>query len=94
MAPSRREPVRANYKSVRSAIFTLVLLVRRDLFRRMLDLQKQLNTLDGGDGRLGDSGRDTTGEEVLGERKRIGFLSGRHFSFGYSSGAVQEGECT
>lgn len=81
MAPCRREPVCASeYKwENRSAIFTLVLLVDRDLFRGMLDLKEQLYSFDRSDGRLGNSSRNTTGDEVLGEGKRIGFFSGHLF---------------
>lgn len=51
---------------------TLVALLLSDLFGDVLDLQQQLHTLDGGDGGLGDRGRDTTGGEILKEGHGIG----------------------
>lgn len=54
---------------------TLVMFVGRKL-GRMLDLQQQLDALDGGDGRLGDGRGHATGDEVLGEGHGI---CERHF---------------
>lgn len=56
---------------------TLVALVGGDLFAHMLNLKQQLNTLNGGNGGLGDGGGDAPGDEVFRERDRIGEV--RHF---------------
>lgn len=56
---------------------TLVALVSGDLFADVLDLEQQLDTLDGRDGCLGDSGGDTASDEVFRERDRISEV--RHF---------------
>lgn len=88
MAPCRREPVR-NQRGIlsrlsrgkgRSRHLTLVLLVGRDLFRCMLNLQEQLNTFNWRDGRFGDGSRNTTGDEVLGEGEGISRFA-RHFQW-------------
>lgn len=50
---------------------TLVALVSGDLFADVLDLEQQLDTLDGSDGGLGDRGGDTASEEIFRERDRI-----------------------
>lgn len=50
---------------------TLVALVSGDLLADMLDLEQQLDALDGRDGGLGDCGGHTAGDEVLRERDRI-----------------------
>lgn len=57
--------------------YTLVALVLCDLFADVLHLEQQFDTLDGCYGGLGDGGRDTASQEVLGERDRIGEI--RHF---------------
>lgn len=57
---------------------TFVALVFRDLLADVLDLQQQLDTLDGRHRGLGYGGGDTTSEEVLRERDRIGEVR-RHF---------------
>lgn len=56
---------------------TLVALVSGDLFADMLNLEQQLDTLDGRDGCLGDSGGDTASDEIFRERDRISEV--RHF---------------
>lgn len=56
---------------------TFVALVFSDLFAHVLDLQQQLDALDGRHGGLGDGRGDTAGDEVLRERDRIGEV--RHF---------------
>lgn len=57
---------------------TLVLLIGGDLFRDVLNLQKQFHTLDGCDGSLWDSCGDTSGSEVLDESNSIKILA--HFA--------------
>lgn len=56
---------------------TLVALVGGDLFADVLDLEQQLDTLDGCHGSLGDRGGDTASEEIFRERDRISEV--RHF---------------
>lgn len=56
---------------------TFVTLVLGNLLADVLYLQKQFYTLDGRHRGLGDGSWDTTGEEVLRERNRIGEV--RHF---------------
>jgi len=56
---------------------TLVTLIFGDLLGDVLYLEEQLDTLDGGDGRLGDGCRDTTGDEIFG--KSHGISESRHF---------------
>lgn len=56
---------------------TFVALVFGDLFAHVLDLQQQLDALDGRHGGLGDGRGDTAGDEVLRERDRIDEV--RHF---------------
>jgi len=56
---------------------TLVALVSGDLFADVLDLEQQLDALDGRDGGLGDRGGDTASEEIFRERDRISEV--RHF---------------
>lgn len=51
---------------------TLVALVLSDLFGDVLDLQQELDTLDGGHSRLGDGGGDATSGKVLHEGHGIG----------------------
>ena len=68
---------------------TLVLLVGRNLFRGMLNLEEQLDSFNRGDSRLGNGSRNTTGNEVLCEGKRIGSFP-RHD--GFSSGFSREAE--
>lgn len=50
---------------------TLVPHFFRNLFGYMLNLKKKLDSLDGSHGRLRDSGRDTTGDEIFGEGSGI-----------------------
>ena len=50
---------------------TLVALVSGDLLADMLDLEQQLDALDGRDGGLGDCGGHTASDEILRERDRI-----------------------
>ena len=49
-------------------LLTLVSLFLSDLFRDMLHLEQELDSLNRGHGGLGDSSRDTAGDKVLGER--------------------------
>lgn len=95
MAAHRREPVRRahglhKFHDLRGGHLTLVLLVGGDLLGSMLNLQKQLNTLNGSYGGLGDGSGDTTGDEVLGEGERIGFLG--HLGVSSGKGERQESD--
>ena len=56
---------------------TLVALVLCDLLGDVLNLEQQLDTLDGRYSGLGDCGGYTTGDKVLGERHWI--RETRHF---------------
>lgn len=67
---------------------TFVALVLGDLFRDVLDLQQQFDTLNGGDGRLGDGGRDATGGEVLHEGDGVSY-SQNHFGSGSKDTGMQ-----
>ena len=58
----------------------LVSLVNGNRFAGILDLQEQLDTLDGSDSSLGDSCGNTTDEEVGGEGPLVLFGSA-HFSY-------------
>jgi hypothetical protein len=58
----------------------LVSLVSGDRFAGILDLQEQLDTLDGSDSSLGDSCGNTADEEVGGEGPLVLFGSA-HFSY-------------
>ena len=58
----------------------LVSLVNGNRFAGILDLQEQLDTLDGSDSGLGDSCGNTTDEEVGGEGPLVLFGSA-HFSY-------------
>ena len=51
--------------------FTFVSLVDGDLLGSVLDLQKQFHTFDGSHGCFRNGCRHTTGDEILGEGKRI-----------------------
>lgn len=67
---------RAEDKNARRTL-TLVALVLGDLLGDMLDLEQQLDTLNWRYGGFGDSGGNSTGDEVLGERH--GIHETRHF---------------
>lgn len=58
----------------------LVSLVGGNRFAGILDLQEQLDTLDGSDGSLGDGCRNTADEEIGGEGPLVLFGSA-HFSY-------------
>lgn len=60
---------------------TFVALFLGDLFGDVLHLQQQLHTLNGGDGRLGDGGRDASSGKVLHERDGVSY-SQNHFGSG------------
>ena len=64
---------------------TLVLLVDGDLLGGSLDLEQQLDAFDRCYGRFRDSGRDTTGQEILGEAIGISLLG--HFRWIWSGDA-------
>ena len=57
-----------------------VSLVGGNVLVGVLDLEKQLDALDGGDDRLGDGGGDTSDEEVGGEGSLL-LLGSAHFSY-------------
>lgn len=50
---------------------SFVLLIRRNLLGDMLDLEEQLDPLDGGDSRLGDGSRDSSSQKVLHKGHRV-----------------------
>ena len=50
---------------------TLVPLISGNLFRDMLNLQKQFHSFDGSNGGFGNGSRNTTSDEVLSEGKGI-----------------------
>jgi len=59
---------------------TLVPFVGSNRLAGVLHLQEELNSLDGGDGGLGDSRRNTSDKEVGGEGSLL-LLGSAHFSY-------------